>query len=142
MSAPARAVSRKAGIFIRLLPGSLLLAGLLGYAAAIELATPLLSLKGPADLAADSIVVLGGEGPSRAAKAAEMWRKGSARHVLVSGDGDCLYIREGMVAAGVPADAIQVECLSGTTWNNAAYSAAMRAPSGKPFFSGQGSAKK
>ncbi|OWV84692.1 hypothetical protein ATY79_11370 [Rhizobium sp. R693] len=71
----------------------------------------------------DIIVVLGGDGPPRAARAAELWREGFAPRILVSGDGDCLSIRDTMIAQGVSAEAISVECQSGNTWENAEFSA-------------------
>lgn len=78
----------------------------------------------------DTILVLGGDGPPRAAKASELWRAGLARNAIVAGDGDCLYIRADMVRAGVPERAIAVECLSGNTWTNALYSAPLLEASG------------
>ena len=71
----------------------------------------------------DTIVVLGGDGPSRARKAGELWRLGLARQVIVAGAGDCRYIRAAMIEDGVPSDAIAVECLSPNTWTNAVNSA-------------------
>ncbi|CAN7610337.1 YdcF family protein [Phyllobacterium sp. LjRoot231] len=68
------------------------------------------------------IVVLGGDGPSRAVRAAGLWRMGVAPKVLVSGDGDCYWIREAMIDQGVDRGAIAVECQSGTTWENALFS--------------------
>lgn len=72
---------------------------------------------------ADVILVLGGDGPPRAAHAAALFRAGLASRVLVSGDGDCLSIRDAMVAGGVPIGAVLVECWSGSTFENAAFSA-------------------
>jgi uncharacterized SAM-binding protein YcdF (DUF218 family) len=93
------------------------------YMAAIKLAVPLLSVSEPHFAGADTIVVLGGDGPSRAAKTVQVWQDEPSRHVLVSGDGDCMYIRQALLEGGVPADIIETECRSGTTWDNAAYSA-------------------
>lgn len=71
----------------------------------------------------DIIVVLGGSGPARATRAAELWQEGRAPRILVSGDGDCLSIRNAMIARGVWAGAISVECQSTNTWENAEFSA-------------------
>ena len=72
---------------------------------------------------ADVIVVLGGDGPARAEWGAELWLQGAAPRVLISGDGDCYWIRRAMVDRGVDANVITVECQSGTTWENALFSA-------------------
>jgi uncharacterized SAM-binding protein YcdF (DUF218 family) len=85
---------------------------------ALFLADPLLTIRDPIGKA-DVIVVLGGDGPSRATRAAGLWKMGVAPKVLVSGDGDCYWIREAMVDQGVDRNAIAVECQSGTTWENA-----------------------
>lgn len=93
-----------------------------GALAAIFWADPLLTIRG--DTArADVIVVLGGDGPARAVHASDLWLEGRAPVILVSGDGDCFSIRYLMIHRGVPRSAIQVECVSGSTWQNALYSA-------------------
>lgn len=89
---------------------------------ALLLANPLLTVRDPVSKA-DVIVVLGGDGPSRAAWAAGLWLKGVAPRVLVSGDGDCYWIREAMINRGVDGRAITTECQSGSTWENALFSA-------------------
>ena len=71
---------------------------------------------------ADAIVVLGGDGPRRAAQAASLYRTGIAPFILVSGDGDCRDIERLLVIDGVPPSAIAIECGSRTTWENAEYS--------------------
>ncbi|YBV95441.1 YdcF family protein [Phyllobacteriaceae bacterium JZ32] len=104
--------------------GGLILCAMLaaGALAAIYWADPLLTVRSrPAK--ADVIVVLGGDGPARADHAAGLWREGRAPAILVSGDGDCFSIRYQMMRRGVPRSAIKVECLSGSTWQNALYSA-------------------
>lgn len=88
---------------------------------ALVLANPLLAIRDPISKA-DVIVVLGGDGPSRATRAAGLWRMGVAPKVLVSGDGDCYWIREAMIDQGVDRRAITIECQSGTTWENALFS--------------------
>lgn len=72
---------------------------------------------------ADVIVVLGGDGPPRAAQAAALYRAGAAPRVLVSGGGDCADIRRLIAEAGVPMEVIQIECASRNTWENALFSA-------------------
>jgi uncharacterized SAM-binding protein YcdF (DUF218 family) len=89
---------------------------------ALLLADPLLAVRDPVSKA-DVIVVLGGDGPPRAAWAAGLWLKGFAPRVLISGDGDCYWIREAMIDRGVDRRAITTECQSGTTWENALFSA-------------------
>lgn len=88
---------------------------------ALLAADPLLTRRDPV-APADIIVVLGGDGPARAAWASFLWHRGLAPRVLVTGDGDCLSIREDMIAAGVEAGVITTECRSRTTWENAALS--------------------
>lgn len=73
--------------------------------------------------AADVILVLGGDGPPRAVRAAALFRAGLAPRVLVSGDGDCRDIQDIIVAHGVPLEAVLLECESRNTYENAALSA-------------------
>lgn len=82
------------------------------------LAEPLLTVR-TAVSPADVIVVLGGDGPRRAAKASALYRAGAAPRVLISGDGDCMHIRRLMMEDGVPAQRITTECESGSTYENA-----------------------
>lgn len=98
------------------------------YLCLVALAEPLLTVR-DAFARTDVIVVLGGDGPPRAAKAAELWLAGLAPRILVSGDGDCLYIRDAMIAAGVSRAAITTECRSGSTRENAQLSAPILARS-------------
>ena len=72
---------------------------------------------------ADVIVVPGGDGPPRAAEAAHLWKEGRSPVILVTGDGDCLSNKRIMVRKGVTPSAIFVECQSGSTWQNARFSA-------------------
>lgn len=88
------------------------------YLVAIALSEDLLTELGAPEQA-DALVVLGGDGPPRAAKAARLWLAGSAPAIRIAGEGDCYAIRETIIAAGVPASAISVECLSRNTWENA-----------------------
>nr|WP_246513186.1 YdcF family protein [Azospirillum picis] len=71
---------------------------------------------------ADAIVVLGGEAEGRPDRAAALYRAGLAPRVIVSGDGDCREAAARLRAGGVAPDAILVECRSGNTAENAAFS--------------------
>ena len=89
---------------------------------AMAVAEPLLTVHTPVS-AADVIVVPGGDGPVRAARAAALYHARAAPRVLVTGSGDCLDIRDLMVAANVPRAEITVECTARDTWENATRSA-------------------
>lgn len=78
----------------------------------------------------DIILVLGGDGPPRAVRAAALFQAGLAPRVLVSGTGDCGAIRDAMTARGVPRAAIALECGSRTTFENAALSSPILAKAG------------
>lgn len=71
---------------------------------------------------ADVIVVLGGDGPPRAARTAVLWHQKRAPLVLITGRGDCNFIRQVLIEAGVKSDVITTECQSGSTWENATFS--------------------
>ena len=73
----------------------------------------------------DAIVVLGGDGPRRAYRAASLYRAGVASQVIIAGDGDCTFIRQMMIEKGVPPEVIQMECQSRNTWENARFSVPM-----------------
>lgn len=92
------------------------------YLAAVAMAEPFL-WEPAAPASVDTIVVLGGDGPARARKAAELWKARIADNVVVTGAGDCTYIRDDLVEAGVRRDAITIECLSQSTWQNARFAA-------------------
>ena len=70
---------------------------------------------------ADAIIVLGGGVFDRPAHAAELFKAGFASRIIVTGDGDCDENRLALVARGVPQSAIEVECRSRTTWENARF---------------------
>lgn len=91
------------------------------YAMALVSADPLL-VERDGLMMADIIVVLGGDGPPRAALGAALWLQGTAPSVLVTGQGDCNSIKQTMIEAGVAPTAVFTECLSMTTWENAAFS--------------------
>jgi uncharacterized SAM-binding protein YcdF (DUF218 family) len=93
-----------------------------GYLLAIVLAGPLLTIRSGV-MAADTLVVLGGDAQPRATKAARLWRNGSFRNIVVSGNGDCHAIAGTLVRGDVPRQAIHLECRSTSTWQNAEFSA-------------------
>jgi len=73
---------------------------------------------------ADVLVVLGGGGQERPARAAELFKAGDAPLVICTGAGDADYHREWLAAAGVPAGDIQLESRSVTTRENAQFTIA------------------
>lgn len=104
-------------MFLLLLPGMILFG-----MAAIFYSEPVLTLADDGRKV-DVIVVPGGDGPPRAEQAARLWKQGRSPMILITGDGDCLFNKRIMVREGVAPSAILVECKSGTTWQNAFYSA-------------------
>lgn len=96
----------------------LIAAASMAYFAAIILADPLLTVRDDVQKA-DAMVVLGGDGPTRATRAAELWNEGVAPAVVIAGDGDCTYIADQMVSDGVDRAQISLDCLSRDTWENA-----------------------
>nr|WP_278437296.1 YdcF family protein [Brucella anthropi] len=90
--------------------------------AAMFFSEPVLTLQDDGGRA-DVIVVPGGDGPPRAAEAARLWREGRSPFILVTGDGDCISNMQVIVRNGVKPSAIFVECQSGSTWQNAQFSA-------------------
>lgn len=69
----------------------------------------------------DVIVVLGGGSPERPERAAELFKERAAPRIIVSGYGDAENNRRLLVAAGVPAKAIELENRSKTTRENAQF---------------------
>jgi uncharacterized SAM-binding protein YcdF (DUF218 family) len=65
------------------------------------------------------IVVLGGGSHERSGRAAELFKARAAPRIIISGAGDCEINRYLLVAAGVPAKAIELENRSRTTQENA-----------------------
>jgi uncharacterized SAM-binding protein YcdF (DUF218 family) len=84
---------------------------------------PRLLVKNSPPEIADTMVVLGGESWTRPQRAAELFRQGVAPRVLISGDGDCQDLRRLLENRGVPASAIQIECESCNTKENAEFCA-------------------
>lgn len=115
---------RRGGLVRRWRFAAILFLGLFAlcsYPLAIVFANALLSVRNPATRA-DIIVVLGGDGPARAAQAARLWRAGMAQKILITGDGDCYWIRKSLLEFGVDTGSITVECQSRNTWENALFS--------------------
>ncbi len=71
---------------------------------------------------ADAIVVLGGEVLFRPPRTLELYQQGAAPRILVTGLGDCEEYRTLLVGKGIPQSAIQLECQSRTTRENAQFS--------------------
>lgn len=71
---------------------------------------------------ADALVVLGGAGAERPERAAELFKQGEAPRILVSGNGDCEWIKQYLEAKEVPRAAITLESRSHTTRENAEFS--------------------
>lgn len=74
---------------------------------------------------ADVIVVLGGGSHERPGRAAEFFKEHAAPRIIISGWGDCEINRRLLVAAGVPAKAIELETQSRTTRENAQFTIKM-----------------
>ena len=72
-------------------------------------------------VSADVIVVLGGGSHERPLRAAELFKQGAAPRIIITGEGDDQINRQLLLAAGVPASAIQVEGKSTTTRENAGF---------------------
>jgi uncharacterized SAM-binding protein YcdF (DUF218 family) len=93
---------------------------LLGFSFAYQDARNLLS-KDSGPVQADAIIVLGGGWNERAERAAELYREGAAPLVIVSGCDDCETNRTVLTESGVPNEAIELECNSGSTRENALF---------------------
>jgi uncharacterized SAM-binding protein YcdF (DUF218 family) len=71
---------------------------------------------------ADAILLLGGGLEDRARVAADLFQQGFAPFILITGAGDCELNRRRLMKHGVPEAAIEVECRSRSTWENAQFS--------------------
>jgi len=74
---------------------------------------------------ADALLVLGGGGIERPARAAELFQAGAAPLVICTGTGDAVSHRAFLIRAGVPAADILLEPKSLTTRENARFTIAM-----------------
>jgi uncharacterized SAM-binding protein YcdF (DUF218 family) len=122
MPADSRAPARKTGRlrkFLFVLAAAVVLGGIV-IVAALYFATNTLHLE-DAPRQADTIVVLGGEIVHRPDRALELYRQGAATNIIVSGEGDCEGVRITLTGKGVPPAAIQIECESRTTRENAKF---------------------
>ena len=82
---------------------------------------PLLTIdSGPVQ--ADALVVLGGGSTDRPDQAVALFDAGDAKHLVVSGIGDCWRNAQRLKDKGVPAENITVESRSFTTLENAQFS--------------------
>jgi len=70
---------------------------------------------------ADWIIVLGGESSPRVFGAAELYHKGVAPNIFVTGSGDCHLIVQRLELAGVPQKHVQTECDSRSTQENSLF---------------------
>jgi uncharacterized SAM-binding protein YcdF (DUF218 family) len=75
------------------------------------------------DVRADAIVVLGGGSYERPQRAAELFREHAAPAIVLTGSGDCQANKKLLTAAGVAAEAIETECESRSTRENALFTA-------------------
>ena len=82
---------------------------------------PVLCMDG-GNVTGDVIVVLGGDTGQRSARALELYQRGAAPRVIISGRGDCDEMRVFLAGKGVPADVIQLEPGSRSTRENAMFS--------------------
>jgi uncharacterized SAM-binding protein YcdF (DUF218 family) len=70
---------------------------------------------------AEVIIVLGGESVDRANQALELFQRGAAPSIIVSGDGDAYVVAQLLVQGGVPSKAIELESRSRNTKQNAEF---------------------
>src|ERR1039458_754127 len=105
---------------LKILFAAILLLVLLALAAFLFSKQVLTVDSGP--VKADVLVVLGGGGTERPARAIELFKQGDAPRILVSGNGDCRWIGQFLETQGVPGAAITLESQSSTTRENAEFS--------------------
>ena len=70
----------------------------------------------------DAMVVLGGETIHRPARALELYQKGAAPIIVITGAGDCQEVRIALAGHGIPENVLQLECQSRSTQQNAQFS--------------------
>jgi uncharacterized SAM-binding protein YcdF (DUF218 family) len=70
---------------------------------------------------ADVMVLLGGEVFYRPQRALELYQQAVAPRIIITGKGDCEEYRIFLVGKGVPTNAVQIECESRTTRENAKF---------------------
>jgi uncharacterized SAM-binding protein YcdF (DUF218 family) len=104
--------------------GVVLAVTLIAWGIAFRNAKALLS-KDSGPVTADVIVVLGGGWNERPERGAELFREQAAPRVIITGRGDCETNYMVLLAAGVPQEAIEKECESRSTKENALFTARM-----------------
>jgi uncharacterized SAM-binding protein YcdF (DUF218 family) len=112
--------TQRRGKWTRFLLGAFALALLVGVLGLLW-AKPALFVEGGTKQA-DVIVVLGGDAGDRAFRALELYKSNSAPKIIISGRGDCYFIRDRLILAGVNTNAIFVEADSRNTRQNAEFS--------------------
>jgi uncharacterized SAM-binding protein YcdF (DUF218 family) len=117
--------------------GAILLAGYLFFDSPLATRVGLASLGAliPDDPGqpADAIVILGRGGPfrpSRVEVALDLWQAQRAPLIFISGRGDAIEMGDMLIDGGVPSAAIQGEPCSGTTEENAQFTATYLQPQG------------
>lgn len=75
------------------------------------------------DVTADAIILLGGGLHERPVRAAQLFKDHVAPRIIITGYGDDQINRRLLLAAGVPANAIEIEPKSRTTQENAEFTA-------------------
>lgn len=98
---------------------------LLVAAVAVYRSAPALLTVDSGEYKAGAMVVLGGDTYGRPARAAELFKSGAAPVVIASGAGDSAEMVRALKQNGVPESAIWREERSGSTWENAKFSAAL-----------------
>ena len=93
------------------------LSGVLG----LLLSKPALFVEGGSKRA-DVIVILGGDAGDRVFRAIELFRAGLAPRIIISGTGDCFFIRDRLVLSGISTNVINAESISRNTKENAEFS--------------------
>jgi uncharacterized SAM-binding protein YcdF (DUF218 family) len=98
--------------------------GLVGLGFAYQNAKSLLT-KDNGPVKADVIILLGGGWAERSERAAELFREGAAPRIIVSGENDCETNTFLLLNGGVPQNAIETECKSRSTRENALFTLPM-----------------
>ncbi len=112
--------------FRRILGWLILSAALLfGAALLIYRSAPALLTVDSGECTASAMVVLGGDAYGRPARTAELFKAHAAPLVIASGDGDCDEMVRALKQNGIPESAIWREEKSGSTKENAEFSAAL-----------------
>src|ERR1051325_6319023 len=103
--------------WLRLVAG-ILFANLIAVVSGLFFSVNLLRVENPPGRGG-VIVVLGGDVISRPKRALELYQQKAAPGVIISGTGDCEEARIFLAGHDVPEGALQLECKSRTTMENA-----------------------